>query len=204
MFRPTPHVKLKIKSLRVIFLKKYNITVLLGLVIIFSFIVGCNKTASNSSTANNLSYDAYHELVQDFQTKELEKGVLSLEKSTLNNPLLVMVNKEMSFGKKQRFLSLHDEQKDSVQELLSFREKSGKYIIETTWMFTESSLGNNLLMVKPPLAEKPVYDDLLSYKNILIHVQLIPINNSNQNLENTELGNAKIVIELNEFLTNYK
>lgn len=143
-----------------------------------------------------LSYNEFINLVEKAQNYKFDGDQLILAKTSLDKPFMVMVDEEMSFGKKKRFLSLNDEQKDSTQQFIVY--KSSNYKLLMTWIYTNANLGKELFMVKPPEAEKPVYDNILAYKNILIHVQLVPLNTKS----NLTIKNAEIVISLNKFLSS--
>lgn len=130
---------------------------------------------------------------------------LKIIRSTVRNPIVVHVDKGMSFGKRE-WITLKGEVVNSTQEQLIYENDIKGYRLITTWIYQEISIGNNLLMLKPPEKDiaPNVFDSILSYNNILIHVQILPTGKKNTKPEDIAIENGKIIIELNNYLKKYK
>lgn len=152
-----------------------------------------------------LTYGQYRKLVTD-ASKNLEFSTIPVvfSRTTLDNPLYVIVNEEMSFGKRKKFMTLNDEPKDSTQEQIIYVNLDDGYTLVTSWIYTDAFLGNDLLLSKQPESANEVFDHILSYKNILIHVQGLPSAKSKAQPESFGMQTSKAIIELNDFLKTYK
>ncbi|WP_223070525.1 hypothetical protein [Paenibacillus caui] len=132
-----------------------------------------SKNDDKKNTQDLLSYDQYVKLVSSTKDQLHFSSVpMKLTESTLENPTIIMINDEISFGKKKN-LSLQNEFKDSTQHFLTYEDVKNGYKVITGWIYTEVNQGNNLLYLKPIVqGNTGDFNSLLSYKNILIHVQL--------------------------------
>ncbi|MGG6314152.1 hypothetical protein [Paenibacillus macerans] len=164
-----------------------------------------NTGSSFSITENNqqavLSYDQYLNLVASAKENLRFSGIpMKLTTSTLENPSIVIVNGDMSFGKK-KYLSLDNDFKNSTQYFLTYEDIKNGYKLVTGWVFTEVNQGNNLLYFKPDVeGNTGDFNSILSYKNILIHIQLIHTKSSSPSDEGFVKENESVLKEMVHFL----
>lgn len=157
---------------------------IIALILILFSTVGCksNMTESpdtnipSSPEANILSYDQYIKFITEFKNKmEFKDVAMSLTDSTIENPTVMGVDGNMSFGKKD-FLSLENKAEKSTQNFLFYEDEKNNLKLIMSWIYTENDLGNNLLYSKPNvIGNTNDYSYLVSYKNILLYLQFLPI-----------------------------
>jgi|GEM_PF-2316711 hypothetical protein len=148
-----------------------------------------------------LSYDQYVKLVASIKDKLLFSSIpMKLTESTLENPSIIIVNGDMSFGKKE-YLSLNNDLKDSTQYFLTYEDAKNGYKLITGWIFTDVNQGNNLLYFKPNVeGNTGDFNSILSYKNILIHLQLTHTASSSPSSEDFVKENEAALKDIVSFL----
>lgn len=162
-------------------------------------------TASPVSTEQNqqdvLSYGQYVNLVASVKDKlDFLSIPMKLTESTLENPTIVTVNGDMSFGKK-KYLSLNNDFKDSTQYFLTYEDTKNGYKLTTGWIYTDVNQGNNLLYFKPNVeGNTGDFNSILSYKNILIHLQLTSTASTRPSAEDFVRENESALKEIVNFL----
>jgi hypothetical protein len=173
-------------------------------------LTACKNTDNVSNTANQqnqqslLSYSEYIDIVKLAKEKlNFTTIPMKLSASTLENPYVVIVNDEMSFGKK-KYLSLENENTDPTQIFLTFEDAEKGYKLITGWIFTNVSQGENLLYFKPNIeGNTGDFNSILSYKNILIHLQLINTASTNPSSEDFVAENEAVLKDIVSFLEKY-
>ncbi|MFF2908399.1 hypothetical protein [Paenibacillus sp. NPDC057934] len=120
-----------------------------------------------------LTYGQFVNMVNSAKEKLVFQTIpMKLTKSTLENPSIIIVNGDMSFGKKN-YLSLKNEVKDSTQYFLTYEDAENGYKLTTGWIYTEVNQGDNLIYFKPDVeGNTGDFNSILSFKNVLIHLQL--------------------------------
>ncbi|WP_310552124.1 hypothetical protein [Paenibacillus glufosinatiresistens] len=136
-------------------------------------VTACKSKNVNITTQDVLSYNQYVKILSSTKDQLHFTSVpMKLSESTLDNPTIIMVNKAIAFGKKIN-LTLNDEARDSTQHFLTYEDEKNGYKVITGWIYTNSNQGSNLLYLKPDIqGNTGDFNSILSYKNILIHVQL--------------------------------
>lgn len=94
---------------------------------------GCSVNNANKDNKNNkvsgtvyseqpnITYEQYLKLI--YTAKEnLKFDNMTLTNSYFSKPTIIIVNNQMSFGKKQ-YLTLNNEQTDSTQSFLTYEDK---------------------------------------------------------------------------------
>ncbi|MEX1029744.1 MAG: hypothetical protein WDZ91_06825 [Paenibacillaceae bacterium] len=149
----------------------------------------------------NLSYGQYINMVNSIKEKlHFTTIPMKLTGSTLENPSIIIVNGDMSFGKKT-YLSLGNDFKDSTQYFLTYEDVKNGYKLITGWIFTNVSQGNNLLYFKPNVeGNTGDFNSILSYKNILIHLQLTHTSSSKPTSEDFVKENETVIKDIVHFL----
>ncbi|MHB1654390.1 MAG: hypothetical protein ACYCVD_18260 [Desulfitobacteriaceae bacterium] len=180
---------------------------ILILLIVLSLIsiTGCTtENTNNKSEEVNFTYEQYQKLISLAKDGLIFKTVpMKLSQSYFSNPTIIIVDKNMSFGKKN-YLTLNNKQIDPTQNFLTYEDKENDYKLIIGWIYTNINQGNNLLYFKPYIkGESTDFNDILSYKNLLIHVQLTS-SSENPNPENFGYENAMILTEIVSFLSNQK
>ncbi|MCI2106897.1 MAG: hypothetical protein LKK00_09325 [Intestinimonas sp.] len=109
----------------------------------------------------------------------------------------------MVIGKK-KYLSLNNDSKDSTQYFLTYEDKQNSYKLITGWIFTNVDQGNNLLYFKPNIAGNTGdFNSILSYRNVLIHLQLVSTATATPSSEDFVKENESILTEIVDFLGKY-
>lgn len=96
---------------------KKTIICLISLLIMSINLSGCNSATTQNSSSNNhiITYEQYIDLLYKIKDDmKFEKTNLELSESQLENQTIVIVDGNMSFGKKQ-YLSLNNEFEKSTQ-----------------------------------------------------------------------------------------
>lgn len=187
-------------------MKKFIIILIILLSLIS--ITGCNNTNNKSdyikSEQTNLTYEQYQKLILLVKDELKFKTVpMKLSNSYFDNPTVMAIDKNMAFGKKV-YLTLDNEPKDPTQNFLTYEDKQNGYKLTIGWIYTKIDQGNDLLYIKPYIkGESTDFNDILSYKNILIHIQLTS-SSSNSTQEAYVKENRSILIEMVDFLNNNK
>lgn len=164
--------------------KTINLIAIIALTLILLGTIGCKSNIvespesnmPSSPESNILSYDQYIKLITQFQNKMEFKGVpMLLADSTIDDPTVIIVDEKISFGKKN-FLSAENKAEKSTQNFLIYEDEKNNLKLITSWIYTENDLGNNLLYLKPNMiGNTNDYNYLVSYKNILLYLQFLPI-----------------------------
>lgn len=183
------------------------------IVLILISLTGCNYNAVNNSndsnnniqSERNLTYEQYQKLILLAKNELIFKTIpMELSNSYFSNPTIIIVNKNMSFGKK-KYLTLNNEQMDPTQNFLTYEDNQNGYKLIIGWIYTNINQGNNSLYFKPYIkGESTDFNNILSYKNILIHVQLTSSSSTNPTQEAFGNENALILTEIVSFLDNLK
>ncbi|WP_028551671.1 hypothetical protein [Paenibacillus sp. UNC451MF] len=165
-------------------------------------LTACNtKSTDKKNTQDVLSYDQYVKVVNSIQDKlQFSSAPMKLTDSTLKNPTIIITNKEMTFGKKEN-LTLRNDFKDSTQYFLTYEDVKNGYKLITGWIYTDVNQGNNLLYFKPDVqGNTGDFNSILSYKNILIHVQLTRLASSSISSEDIVKEHEAVLKDIVHFL----
>jgi len=185
--------------------------ILLMILITFINATGCSNTNKTSDSTisssvtskqeDKLSYDKYMELLSSVKDNMSFTSIpMKLTSSTLKNPSIIIVNGDMSFGKK-KYLSLNNDFKDSTQYFLTYEDEKNSYKLITGWIYTDVDQGNNLLYFKPnEEGNTDDFNSILSYRNVLIHLQLISTAATNPSSEAFVKENESALKEIVDFL----
>lgn len=159
------------------------IAIIASILILFATI-GCKSNIvespetniTSSPESNILSYDQYVNLITQFQNNmEFKDVTMLLTDSTIDDPTVIAVDENISFNKK-KYLSAGNEAEMSTQNFLFYEDEKNNLELIMSWIYTENDLGNNLLYLKPNvIGNTNDYNYLVSYKNILISLQFLPI-----------------------------
>jgi len=165
-------------------------------------LTACNiKSTDKNNTQDVLSYDQFVKVVNSIKDKlQFSSAPMELTDSTLKNPTIIITNNEMSFGKK-KYLTLRNDFKDSTQYFLTYEDVKNGYKMITGWIYTDVNQGNNLLYYKPDVqGNTGDFNSILSYKNILIHVQLTRLASSSLSSEDFVKENEAVLKDIVHFL----
>ena len=193
-------------TLRKFFKKKIAILFCFVLIIFLGILLKQYLNNYNiQKNKNILSYSQYIELMTFFK-ENMSFTTIPMEflESTLENPYIIIVNHDMSFDKKN-YLTLNNDSNESTQYIIIFKDLINEYKLVTSWIYTEVNQDNNLLYLRQNDEENGINDfnSIISYNNILIHLQLVSISSNNQLPESFVKENAYVLTEIIEFLKNY-
>lgn len=175
----------------------------LSILLVITACSGKTTTSDMTNTQDVLSYDQYVTLVHSIGNNLRFTSVpMRLTESTIENPTIIITNGDMSFGKKQ-YLSLRNDFQDSTQHFLTYEDTKNDYKLITGWIYTDVNQGNNLLYFKPDVqGNTGDFNSLLSFKNILIHVQLTHSTSSKPSSEHYVKENEAAIKDIVNFLEN--
>ncbi|CAM4444171.1 hypothetical protein [Paenibacillus tarimensis] len=148
-----------------------------------------------------LSYDQYVDVIKSAKEKlNFSTIPMKLTESTLESPTIVIVSGDMSFDKKE-YLSLKNDFEDSTQYFLTYEDTTNGYELIIGWIYTEVDQGNNLLYFKPDVeGNTGDFNSILSFKNILIHLQLTHTQSSIPSSEDFVRENEAVLKDVVRFL----
>lgn len=148
-----------------------------------------------------LSYEQYVNIVSSIHDElRFSSATMKLTESSLEKSRIIIVDEDVSFGKKT-YLSLNNELKDTTQHFLTYQDTEKGYKLITGWIYTNVNQGNNLLYFKPNIeGNTGDFNSILSYKNILVHIQLTHTTSSPPSDEEFVKENEAVLKDIVSFL----
>jgi hypothetical protein len=190
-------------------MKRSSLYTIVGVLILLTTLSACEsansaniskptaKIEDEQNLQTLLSYEQFINMVDSVKNQLTFSTVpMKLTKSSLDKPTIIHVSKDMSFGEKE-YLSLDNAVRDSTQFFLSYADEENGYMLNTGWIYTDVYQGNHLLYFKPDVeGNTGDFDSILSYKNILIHLQLTSSKSSSPSSEDFVRENEAVLQDL--------